>query len=101
MFSGASVFDQNLSNWDVSGLVNAASMFHSIALSTSNYDALLIGWDSQTLQSNVTFDGGDSFYCLAETEREHMITSDNWTITDGGMNCTSSGTEIFLPMIVR
>ena len=35
-------------------------MFTGVKLSTPNYDALLIGWDSQILQSNVTFGGGNS-----------------------------------------
>ena len=50
----------------------------------ANYDALLKGWSTQTLQSGVTFSGGKSKYCEAETERQSIIDNFGWTITDGG-----------------
>jgi surface protein len=86
MFNNASAFDQNIGTWNVSSLTDASSMFTNAELSTSNYDALLNGWDAQTLQSGVTFDGGNSQYCVSESARSHMISSDGWTITDGGKN---------------
>ncbi|MEE4193911.1 MAG: BspA family leucine-rich repeat surface protein [Anaerolineae bacterium] len=90
MFSDAVSFDQDLGDWDVTSLTNAGLMFQNVTLSTSNYDNLLIGWHSQLagLQSNVTFDGGDSNFCTADTERQALITSRTWTITDGGLDCT-------------
>jgi len=48
-------------------------MFLHVALSTTNYDALLIGWDAQALQSGVTFSGGNSTYCFGESARQNMI----------------------------
>ncbi|NSW54031.1 MAG: DUF285 domain-containing protein [Anaerolineae bacterium] len=87
MFKNAVSFDQNLGGWDVSGLYWPEDMFIGVTLSTANYDALLIGWDAQVLQSNVPFSGGNSTYCLGETARAHMISSDGWTITDGGKDC--------------
>ena len=33
-------------------------MFDGVILSVSNYDALLVGWSTQTLQPNITFSGG-------------------------------------------
>ena len=59
-------------------------MFDGVTLSNANYDNLLIGWNTQTLQSGVTFHGGNSQYCLGETARANMIANDSWTITDGG-----------------
>jgi len=85
MFHNASAFDQNIGGWDISALTNAADMFSGTKLSTSNYDALLNGWNSQTLQNGVTFSGGNSTYCSGETSRENMINSDGWIITDGGV----------------
>jgi hypothetical protein len=63
-----------------------ASMFDSVTLSTANYDALLIGWDAQNLQPNVTFSGGNSQYSAgaATTARTNMTDNDGWIITDGG-----------------
>ena len=96
MFYFASAFDQNLGGWKVGALTNAGSMFSGVKLSTPNYDALLKGWDTQTLHTGVTFDGGNSNYCIGAAARSHLIAMDGWTITDGGEVC-----ELFLPMILR
>jgi LPXTG-motif cell wall-anchored protein len=88
MFQGATSFNQDLSSWDVSSLVGAANMFSGAKLSTDNYDALLTGWNAQTLQPNVSFSGGNSDYCNASAARANMIALDNWTITDGGNDCS-------------
>jgi surface protein len=100
MFAGAGAFNQNLGGWQVSALTQAANMFANIALSTDNYDALLIGWDAQVLQPSVTFGGGSSTYCEAEAERDNMINNDHWIITDGGRNCPISN-PIFIPLVIR
>jgi surface protein len=100
MFYGATAFDQDLGGWDVSALTAASQMFNNIALSTSNYDALLMGWDAQALQSAVTFGGGNSTYCAGEGARSHMVSADGWAITDGGKDCTGYNL-IYLPMAVK
>lgn len=100
MFAYATSFDQDLGGWNVTALTNATNMFFSMALSTANYDALLNGWDAQALQSNVTFHGGNSTYCNGETARNHMISSDNWSFTDGGKSCptaTPTNTPTYTP----
>jgi len=64
-----------------------SSMFYNCTLSTPNYDALLVGWDAQVLQPNVSFHAGNSKYSsgsAADTARTNMINSDGWSITDGG-----------------
>ncbi len=94
MFMDAVTFDQDLENWNVEALTNAVRMFSGVTLSNENYDALLIGWDAQNLQSSVTFDGGNSQYCGGEAARDNMINSDGWTITDGGKNCSSQPVSI-------
>ena len=87
MFDGATSFDQDISGWGVASLMIALDMFSGVQLSTANYDALLIGWEAQSLHSSVIFDGGLSTYCIGEIARANMISSDNWTITDGGKEC--------------
>jgi surface protein len=85
MFNLASDFNQDLSNWDVSSVTNMSYMLSRVTLSTSNYDALLNGWSSQALQSNVTFDGGDSIYSTAaETARSTLVNTYGWSVSDGG-----------------
>ena len=87
MFRSASSFNQNLSLWDVTSVTDMVRMFSSVTLSTANYDAILIGWESQSVQNNVSFSGGNSKYTLggaAEAARQRLITDHNWTIIDGG-----------------
>lgn len=84
-FRDATSFDQDLSDWNVSNVNNAGNMFTGVTLSTANYDALLISWNVQSLQSNVPFSGGNSQYCEGESARTNMTTSDLWTINDGGL----------------
>ncbi len=87
MFAYAVTFDQDISGWNVEALTDAGDMFSGAQLSVSKYDALLNGWSGQTLQNNVSFDGGNSAYCAGEVSRANMINSNSWTITDGGKDC--------------
>ncbi len=61
------------------------NMFENVTLSTENYDALLNGWNAVSLQSNVSFHGGNSNYCNSQTARSNMIDTFGWTIMDGGL----------------
>ncbi len=89
MFFHANRFDQDLGNWDVGNVANMTNMFMNVTLATSNYDALLNGWATQSLQNNVRFHGGNSKYCAGETARQLMIDNFNWTIVDGGKDCSN------------
>ena len=89
MFYNATAFNQNIGSWNVSKVTNMSEMFKDAGLSRENYDALLTGWNAQTLQSGVSFDGGYSQYCFGETARTHMISADAWSITDSGKKCTA------------
>lgn len=86
MFYGATSFDQNLGSWDVRNVIGMNAMFEGVTLSTANYDALLIGWNSlPSLRPNVNFSGGNSKYSpAASASRANMISTYGWTITDGG-----------------
>jgi hypothetical protein len=83
-FQNATGFDQDLSALDFSALTNASNMFNGVTLSTVNYDALLIKFDSDGA-TNVTFHGGGSQYSAgaAATARSNLV-GKGWTITDGG-----------------
>ena len=84
MFDSATSFDQNLGSWDVSKINFLGNMFYQVTLSVANYDALLIGWNSQILKLNVPFDGGNSKYCTGKSARDTMTTTNGWLISDGG-----------------
>ena len=98
MFAGASAFNADISGWNMHTVTTAANMFNGAKLSTANYDALLKGWDAQSLHNGVVFDGGNSTYCAGEASRADMISHYGWTITDGGDSCLINN---YLPLIVK
>jgi len=90
MFHGATAFEQNLGSWLITSLTDADSMFAGVHLDTQNYDALLTGWYGQqpNIQNAVTFDGGNSYYCQADTDRSALISGPyNWVISDSLQSC--------------
>ncbi len=101
MFTNATAFNQNIGAWNVSNVTNMSSMFTSAGLSTANYDALLIGWSTIStnevpLKPNVVFSGGNSKYCNGASARNILdFTPNNWTITDGGLDCSGLDNETF------
>ncbi len=96
MFRGASSFDQDLGDWNVVSLINATNLFSGAAISTTNYNNLLIGWaNTATLQNNVQFGAGTATYadCAAVlAARDTLINTYNWTISDGGSVAESCST---------
>jgi len=79
------VFDQDISNWNISSVKDMRDMFYNTTLSTENYDALLLGWSQQSLQENVSFNGGNSQYSnSSQSARDVLTNTFNWTISDGG-----------------
>ena len=66
---------------------NLQDFLLNAGLSTASYDATLIGWAAQTVQSGLTCDFGNSQYTAggaAEAARKTLINTYGWTITDGG-----------------
>ncbi|GGG35722.1 hypothetical protein GCM10011344_40760 [Dokdonia pacifica] len=84
MFNEATSFDQDLGSWNVENVSNMTAMFFGVTLSADNYDSLLTGWSTQTLQNDVEFDAGNSGYCTAEAARQSIIDNFNWNIIDIG-----------------
>jgi surface protein len=100
MFYNADDFNQNIGSWNVSNVTEMNNMFLSAGLSTINYDSLLIGWSTITfeetpLKQGVSFDAGSSKYCNGVSARASIINTYGWTITDGGLDCSSVGIEEF------
>lgn len=87
MFKSNDVFDQDLGTWNVSSVEYMDDMFEGTALSTINYDSILISWSALDLKSYVDFDAGGSQYSpgAAAAARQHLIDTYNWDITDGGI----------------
>ena len=93
MFRGATSANPDTSNWDVTKVSDMTDMFAGVTLPTADYDAMLIGFNTQNLHTNVSFHGGNSKYCdIIVHENLESVTGHNWTITDGGLdpNCSNS-----------
>jgi len=86
MLFNAVNFNQNLGGWDIIDVTDMTNMLYGVTLSTANYDALLIGWEGQAVQDDVTFHAGNSTYNAgaAATAKAALIADHNWDITDGG-----------------
>lgn len=87
-FNYATTFDQDLGGWDIADVTELTNFLRGGTLSTANYDALLLGWDAQSVQSGLNFHAGSSTYTgggAVATARANLISSDSWTITDGGI----------------
>ncbi|WP_282086763.1 BspA family leucine-rich repeat surface protein [Aquimarina algiphila] len=97
MFKDAVSFNQNLGNWDISNVSSfgLSGLLNNSGMSTSNYDATLIGWATldageTQIPTGVTLDASATF-CFAEEARNTLTsTLYNWIITDGGQNCTDA-----------
>lgn len=92
MFRDARNFDQDISNWDFTGISssdNLRNFFSGNAeLDDENYDALLIRWSNQagSMPNNINVNMGDSEYDSnsAASARSTLINTYGWTINDGG-----------------
>jgi surface protein len=88
MFSSATSFDGDISNWDMSGITNLSGIFDYSGLSPDNYDLILDGWAaSASLQSNVSMSAYGVTYCSAGDARQSLMNNYNWTISDDGQLC--------------
>ena len=81
VLSGAASFDQNLSGWNIENVTNMAFMFNNSGFSTSNYDATLIGWAAQSVQTDVELGALGLEYCEGADARQSLIDNFGWTIT--------------------
>ena len=89
MFQFSASFDQSLAGWDISKVTTMYAFMNgaTYGLSTVNYDATLISWGAQDVQSGVSVDFAGSKYTAggaAEAARTHLTSIHGWTITDGG-----------------
>jgi surface protein len=87
MFYNCELFDQSLAAWSIENVTNFTNfMTNASGLSTSNYDATLIAWALQTVNSGLSINfGGSQFTESAYASRFSLIEDDGWTIVDGGI----------------
>ena len=70
---------------NLSSVTNASNMFSGVTLTTTSYSDFLVNLATLSLQSGVSFHGGNSKYNpAAAIARAYLISNFGWTITDGG-----------------
>ena len=87
MFGLTTAFNQDLSSWNVTNVANFTNFLDRFAFSTSNYDLLLVAWDALNLTDSLSFSVDDTKYTGCSTAaiaRANIVSTDSWTITDGG-----------------
>ena len=93
MFNNAPAFNQDISVWDVSSVMNMTDMLSGSGLSTYHYEELLIAWDMLDLQEGVMLGAAAIQYRMrAQTARTSLTssTNHNWMINDGGLIAENS-----------
>ncbi len=88
MFYACYIFNSDISAWDVSSVTDMTDMLNGAnVFSTANYNLLLNAWALLTLKPNVPFHAGDAKYTIETSQSAHdTLTSppNSWSITDGG-----------------
>lgn len=74
-------FNQDLSSWTPVAGTNFIDMLDYSSLSVANYDALLISWAAQTLQSGENLGAEGLKYCAGASARQSLISSQSWSFT--------------------
>ena len=91
-FQSAAAFNRSVADWDISACTNFSVAFYGTEFytdtptSTTNLDAIYIGWAAQSFQTNRTVDFGDAHYTAggAAAAGKAVLEAAGWTITDGG-----------------
>ena len=84
-------FNQNIGGWVISNVTNFSSFMSGknfLTLSTTNLNAIYIGWAAlPSVKPNISIDFGSAWRTAASTTARNILTSSpkNWSITDGGI----------------
>lgn len=77
-----------IEDFNITSLTNANAFLLFRSIPTLQYNNLLVNWEAQNVNNNVSFGGGNSTYTAggpAATARQALIDNHSWTITDGGL----------------
>ncbi|MEY3020069.1 MAG: hypothetical protein RLZZ272_1053 [Actinomycetota bacterium] len=92
MFSGATSFDQDLGSWPLNGSVELEGMFDESGMSSSCYDATLIGWVDGPPPTGRSLGAlGIEYSPAGAVARSALIGTSSWTIDGDVAVDTASG----------
>ena len=89
-FRDALAFNQNLGNWNIMNITDMTSMLNNTNISTENYDQILLNWSMQNVQSSVVLGAQGLNFCDGESARAQLVSSNGWSITDGGQQTATN-----------
>ncbi|MBK7223400.1 MAG: BspA family leucine-rich repeat surface protein [Saprospiraceae bacterium] len=98
MFYGATAFNQDLGGWNISNVNNMDFMFYDTGISISNYDDMLIAWNTAGyVNKNIGVYGLK--FCFSIAARSNMITTKGWTFNGDVLFCPAppSCTQLSAP----
>jgi hypothetical protein len=95
MFAGDTAFNEDLGSWDIEQVSDLADALDNTTISTSNFDATLIGWSSETLIPDLTLGAaGLTYDVYGQAAYDALVsTPDTWVIDDSGEVATSTSTS--------
>jgi len=89
-----SFFNQNIGNWNISGVTNFTNFMFGktpLTLSTTNLDAIYSGWSTKNPRTGRNISFGTANYTISGGQAgKNILTGSTisggygWTITDGG-----------------
>lgn len=86
-YNCSSLTDFNPSGFNIVNVTDLNFFANSTNMSTTNYDNLLVNWEAQLVNNNLSPNFGNAQYTAgspASDARQRLIDNDGWTITDGG-----------------
>ena len=96
MFQGAYGFDQDISDWNIANVTDFTQFLKNVTMSTTNYDAILIAWESKVNSSVGQLHMGNSKYTSPSTSADARTAINSiisGSILDGGsvppLSCSS------------
>ena len=85
VFRNASNANPDCRNWKPTSLTDASNMLTGSDLSVENLTAIYTKWPQLTLQQNVAFSAGNTQYnASGQAGRDILVNTYNWIIEDGG-----------------
>jgi surface protein len=93
MFFGASLFNQDLSGWDIHSLTSAVNALGYSGISAQNMSKIFYSWNDSPHRPNVTLGAAEISYFSSVSSSLSALRADGWIITSGIM-LTSLDPEI-------